>query len=743
MPVFPATHADVAILDQLQDGVIVVNPEGTIEYANPAARRLLATLVAGPESWEPAHGPPPPVQKALRTLPSLPASIVVEGLHLEVVAAEGGRIITAREITNPVGEFALERERRLAAERCLEQKQEFTEAVLDNIGTGIAVCDETGTLHIVNRAMRALGSPETPAAAEHWAENCGFMYPDGVTPLRREDNPLYRAFQGETVRDVEIVVAPKDAPRRTLLATGRPLFGRDGRKIGAVLATRDVTHRRLSTRRVREAFRHFRTLFKDAPIAYHEIDCDGVIRRVNRAECRLLGRTREEIIGRCPWEFVSENEREKSRRAVQDTLAGVPPLTPAEREYVTADGRHIVLEVHENLIADESGRIVGIRTAMLDITDRRRHEQQEQAIVREKASREQAEAASAEIRSILERIGDAYIAFDTEWRYTYVNQKAAELALKPAEELLGKCVWDEFPESVHTAFYTELQRSLREQISVAFENYYAPLGKWFENSVYPSPSGVSVFYRDITERKQTEQALQKRTAQLAAKNAELEAFAYMASHDLQEPLRIVSTYTAMLSNRYAGVLGGDADTFIRYVVDGAARMQDLVRDLLALCRAGTMDLARVQDVSAAAALESAAGHLAGAVTETGATFEFRDLPRVRAIESHLVQLFQNLLANAMKYRSDAPPQIRVAAERLPAGWRFSVADNGAGFHMSQAEHIFEPFKRLRRHPAGTGIGLSICRKIVEARGGRIWAEAAPGAGATFYFTIPDEIPAGD
>jgi PAS domain S-box-containing protein len=696
-----STVSQDAILSRLPYGVIVLAPDGTVEYVNPAGRRFLA--------GDSAQELPPGLRQRIGTLPTLPASFDCGTVHVDVIEDGQRRILTIRDLV-------------------ADGKQDFIEAVLDNISSGVVVCDEKGTLRLFNRATRMFhGLPEKAIPADQWAAYYDLYRPDGVTPMRKEDIPLYRALQGEIVKDQEMVIAPKGGRRRTLLATGRAMFAPDGRKVGAVVAMRDVTHRKLSSRRVREAFQHFRTLFNDAPIAYHEIDPQGIIRRVNRAECRLLGRSRSEILGHHPWDLMPDRVKEESKRAVAEKLAGTRPLTPTEREFTTRDGRSVIVEMHENHILDSDGRIIGLRTALLDITDRK--------------ARAQAEIDSAAIRGILERIGDAYMAFDTDWRYTYVNRRAAELALKPASELLGKCVWEEFPQAVQTAFYTELHRAMREQVSITFENYFAPLGKWFENTVYPSPAGASVFYRDITDRKRINNTLEQRTAMLAQKNAELEAFASMASHDLQEPLRMIRGYTGLLAKRYTGVLDEDADSFIQYAADGAARMQERISALLALCRVGSLDPALIVETSAKEALEYAMFDLAALIEENDARFEYGELPSVHVVESHLAQLFQNLLANAIRYRSEVAPVVTISAARALDAWQFSVADNGIGFDMSRAKHIFLPFKRLRQDGAGTGMGLAICKKIVESRGGRIWVESTVGVGSVFHFTIPDEIPA--
>jgi PAS domain S-box-containing protein len=486
--------------------------------------------------------------------------------------------------------------------------------------------------------------------------------------------------------------------------------------------------------------REFRTLFNDAPVAYHEIDRQGIIHRVNRAECRLLERPRHELVGLPVWEIVSAQHRDEFRTLILEKMSGVRPLSSAEVGITTASGKNLIVQTYENFIYGPGGETVGLRAAMLDITDRKQHEQQAQALAVEKYAREQAEAAVAEVTSILERIGDAYIAFDTEWRYTYVNRKAAELALRPASELIGRSVWEEFPEAMSTPFFTELHRAMREQKPIEFDNYFAPLGKWFGNTVYPSPSGVSVFYRDITERIGTRKALEQNAAELARKNAELEAFASVASHDLQEPLRMIGGYATLLARRYSGQLDADADEFISYITSGVNRMQRLIKDLLRLCKLSDAS-AMLAEVSVSHIVDLALGNLEVLIQDSHAVIVSGELPVVRFNETQLLQVIQNLIGNALKYRGADQPRIEISAVRDREGWVISVRDNGQGFDISRADEIFKPFHRLElRDDGGTGIGLAICKKIVETRGGRIWAVSSPGAGSQFSFTIPDAVP---
>ena len=211
----------------------------------------------------------------------------------------------------------------------------------------------------------------------------------------------------------------------------------------------------------------------------------------------------------------------------------------------------------------------------------------------------------------------------------------------------------------------------------------------------------------------------------------------MVSHDLQEPLRTVSGFVQLLQKKYANQLDAEADNFIEYAVDGTKRMETLIKDLLAYARVGTRSREPVP-IDAGAALRQALDNLHESIQETGAEITHGELPTVRADLSQLAQLFQNLIGNALKFRSEAPPKIHVDACREGDYWRFSVCDNGIGIDSQFQDQVFDVFRRLhtQKQYAGTGIGLAICKKIVDRHGGRIWVESEPGQGATFHFTLP-------
>ena len=317
-----------------------------------------------------------------------------------------------------------------------------------------------------------------------------------------------------------------------------------------------------------------------------------------------------------------------------------------------------------------------------------------------------------------------------------------------------------------------LAASLREEAPITFEYHHGTdddAGTWFSvtvSHVGQVPSGCERFVyamADITYRRHLEDALRRsyaelekrveeRTAELMRSNEELERFAYIASHDLQEPLRMVASYTQLLERRYKGRLDADADDFITYAVEGASRMQKMITDLLAFSRVTT----RGNDFAPTdcnALLAEVLANLQFVIAEAAATVTYDELPTVNGDATQLRQLFQNLIANAVKFRGEAAPSVHISARLVDESradvpsapeWLFSVSDNGIGMDTQYAERIFVIFQRLhtRAEYPGTGIGLAIAKRIVERHGGRIWVESAPGAGATFFFTLPQTVQEG-
>jgi light-regulated signal transduction histidine kinase (bacteriophytochrome) len=242
---------------------------------------------------------------------------------------------------------------------------------------------------------------------------------------------------------------------------------------------------------------------------------------------------------------------------------------------------------------------------------------------------------------------------------------------------------------------------------------------------------------EIGERKRAESILSQQSAELARSNSELEQFAYIASHDLQEPLRMVGSYVQLLERNYKNLFDAKGEEYIAFAVDGAKRMQMLINDLLAYSRVGTQgNEFGLTDCTGILGL--AIKNLQKAIQENGATITCDPLPTVLADKTQLLQLFQNLLANAIKFRAERPPEIHITAKRIDGFWQFAVKDNGIGIEPRHFDRIFLIFQRLhsRRQYPGTGMGLAICKKIVDRHGGTIRPVSEPGTGTTFFFTLP-------
>jgi signal transduction histidine kinase len=243
------------------------------------------------------------------------------------------------------------------------------------------------------------------------------------------------------------------------------------------------------------------------------------------------------------------------------------------------------------------------------------------------------------------------------------------------------------------------------------------------------------------QRQKAEQDLAQKVEELARSNKELEQFAYVASHDLQEPLRMVANYTQLLAERYRGKLDEQADKYIAYAVDGAVRMQGLIQDLLKFSHAGKQEI-QFRTTECRAVVEQALKNLQAAVQESGAVVSWDSLPEVMADPSQLTQVFQNLIANAIKFHGTEKPVIQIDAERKDHEWVVTVSDNGIGIPAESWQDIFVIFRRLhtRAEYAGNGIGLSMCKKIIERHGGKLWVEAQAKPGCLFKFTLPTEPP---
>jgi len=341
---------------------------------------------------------------------------------------------------------------------------------------------------------------------------------------------------------------------------------------------------------------------------------------------------------------------------------------------------------------------------------------------------------------ILESISDGFISMDNQLVVIYFNKAAEKMLDRNREEVLGKNLFEAFPEAQGSLFEEKYTEAVRAKKQISFETFFEvpPYINWYDVRIYPSKNGISVYFLVITEQKQVEEKLLKLNQELQRSNAELEQFASIISHDLQEPLYTISNFVNLLARRYGGKLDEKGHTFIQYILDGTSHMQKLLLDLLSYSRVGGGNI-DIKPLHLEKVLKEVKLNLDKRIKENRAEIISSGLPKVYGNEMQLFTLFQNLISNALKYRSEESPRISISARNESENECIvCLRDNGIGFDQKHAKHIFQVFQRLhlRSEYEGTGIGLAICKKIVEMHGGHIWAESKPGQGATFCFTLP-------
>jgi PAS domain S-box-containing protein len=509
----------------------------------------------------------------------------------------------------------------------------------------------------------------------------------------------------------------------------------DVRGQALILATvRDISDRKQLEQRLRESEERYKLLFDKSPLPKWVFELETFrLLEVNNAAVAHYGYTRADFGQmtladiRTPDEFAKLQEWVRICCTQGQKFEGQVQTKHRKRsgEIIDADVRYT--EVFY------MGRRAGL-AVVIDITERKKAED---AIKRSRTLLAEAEKLSHTGAWEWDVLADRW-TFSDEWLRIHGTKKGS---LSP-EELIGIAHADD-----------------RTMIQKAFEDVRAGVKPYeIEHRIIRQNTGevrvvrargqfvrdpggdvvrVYGFVQDITEQKRAEQERERLIPELQRSNNELQQFAYVASHDLQEPLRTVASFSELLAQRYKGKLDATADRYISFIVDGANRMSLLINDLLAFSRVGTRS-SLPQRVSMEAVVDRALADLRRAVRESGTAVTRERLPEVVGDETRLKQLMQNLLANAIKFRKkDQRPEIRISADRKENQWVFAVQDNGIGIEPRFFERIFTIFRRLhtREEYAGTGVGLAICRRIVERHGGRIWVESKPGEGATFYFTL--------
>lgn len=567
------------------------------------------------------------------------------------------------------------------------------------------------------------------------SEGAQFFTPDSWIHLLETQRTVIESGTGRQI-DLEIIRA--DGTRGWVSVRGEPERDASGKVVRLRGTMQDVTERR----QVEEALRRSEANLKDAQRMAHvgNWTWDPATNSVVWSEelYRIFGRDPNQPppqLDEAAELFGQSTERvdETRDRAVQ---YGVP--MSLDREIVRADGTRRWVSAHGEPERDASGNVVRLRGTVQDITERR---QAEEALRRREADLREAQR----------------IAHVGNWTWDAATQKVSwseevyrVLGRDPSQPPLS--IDDSMrmftPESWTRVGETTV-KAIRDRTPFQIDlEVIRPDGSHGWLTTFGEPDydadgrflGLRGTMQDITERKRAQEELAQQARDLARSNADLEQFAYVASHDLKEPLRAVSGCVRLLQRRYEGKLDERADQYITLAVDGTVRMSALIDGLLAYARVASRG-AEFHIVDCNEALETAIQNLSTAIQETGAVISVGPLPAVEGDTAQLASLFQNLIGNALKFRKEVAPQIAIAAECHGERWRFSVRDNGIGIEPQYFERIFGVFQQLhtRREFPGTGIGLAISKKIVERHGGTMWVDSTPGAGTTFYFTLPSQM----
>jgi PAS domain S-box-containing protein len=493
---------------------------------------------------------------------------------------------------------------------------------------------------------------------------------------------------------------------------------------GFSLVSREVSERRSTEETLR-------ALVESAPDAFVVVGVDGRIVLVNARAEELFGYGRDDLVGRSVEDLVPEVAR-RGHVEHREQYTSSPWCRPM--------GAHVDLNARR-----KDGTEVPVDICLSPVKTRRGA--WVCASIRDISSRKAAAESLRQQAQLLDLAHDAILVRDLEQRVTFWNRGAEKTYGWLAEEAIGKRVpellrarydppLEEIEKTVLSAgqWDGELRHLRRDGTPLIVESRWA-----LQRDGRDRPTAILQVNRDVTARRNAERALARRTEELARSNAELETFAYVASHDLQEPLRKVAAFCQLLQRRYEGQLDEKADAYLGLAVDGAKRMHHLIADLLVYCRAGRAMLPS-QPIDSGEVAAQAVDNLQVACDEADAAILLGELPMVRANPTQLLQVFQNLLSNAIKFRGDRRPEIHLSAEQVGDEYRFVVRDNGIGIEEDHGGRLFVPFQRVHPRDAypGTGIGLALCKKIVESHGGRIWFDSEVGSGSRFYFTLPVE-----
>jgi PAS domain S-box-containing protein len=651
-----------------------------------------------------------------------------DGSHLFAVL-QGRRLVQAEEIVL----FVTDITKRRNAEVALKESEQKYKDVADRLAEGVFEADAAGRVTYANlKVMSSLGLSEDDLKR-------GLKVFDMIAPsslaLARER--FDKVLEQQDMGAGEYTLLRRDGSSFQALVHSLAVV-REGQVVGVRGILIDISERKRAETALEESEKKFRELSELLGAGIFEADASGVLTYANPHGLGMFGLGEADLRDGFNIFDVIMPQDQGVAAANYGRVLGHEDFGPVEYLVKKKDGTVFTILTHSTPIIRE-GQVAGVRGIVVDISDLKRTEQ----ALRESERR---------FRTLLKSLHEGIWVLDKDDRTTFVNPRMTEMLGYTEEEMLGKPVYD-FNDEEWKKFTVAKMERRRQGVTEQLEGELlrkdgGRVYALFETSPILDEdgnyAGSIAGVQDITDRKRNEERMKRTLAELDRSNKELEHFAYVTSHDLREPLRMMTSFSQALEKHYKGRLDGSADEYIHFIVDGASRMQRLIDDILVYSRVGTRGLP-FEPVDMGKALQEALLNLKASVDETRARITSDPLPVIRGDLVQMQQLLQNLLGNAVKFHKDGePPVVRISADRKGEDWLFSVQDNGIGMDPELFGRLFVLFQRL--HPPdkypGTGVGLAVAKKIVERHGGRIWVESQPEKGSTFHFTIPAAPKAG-
>jgi PAS domain S-box-containing protein len=632
----------------------------------------------------------------------------------------------------------------------IEERSEFLSNIVRNIYDPIIATDNHFVITDWNKAAEdVLEWKKEEVLGRTVTEVLKIVYPEG----NRED--IIHSYAEKGYWQGEAIYHTKAGKKVNMLVTASYLKNMAGLITGTVVLARDISQRKRTEQALEQINNELEELVieRTEEIAAREkrfqslVENDYTITALLNEKFEtiyrspsaktILGWTDEDRKSLSAADVTHPDDRGTLTQLMKDLMANPDKPVQITFRSLHKDGHYVWIEgIGVNRLHDPNVQAIVIN--MHDITERKKSED----FIKENEEK---------YRLLIERISDGFIALDKDFRYTFVNEKIGEMTGKDPKSLIGKKVWEVFPEAVGSETYNAFLKAFEEQTYISNIDYYEQLNLWQENHIYPSPNGLSVFIRDISERKRAEiviselnesleERVKLRTEELTAANKALESFSYMVSHDLQSPLRTLTGFTNIILEKYSPEFRPELKDLFNFILNSSKRMNSIVDDLLKLAKFGNEKLT-LTNINTNSLFQRVWDNLLSQNPSSNAQLEIAELPHITGDESMMEQVVVNLLSNAIKYSSKKEqPEIKVGYIESDDSRTFFVQDNGVGFNMEYYNKLFGAFQRLHaaRDFEGTGIGLLLVKKIIENHGGTVWAESKVNEGATFYFTLPEK-----